>query len=115
MWLDLAQAESNLAWAAMRNRWSPSKVRIPLDAWEQYRDRLSVEIVDSDALQTVAGAMAVLAHIRAVVGNRYDREGDLPPGVGESVREARAAALRAAEVIRPIAGVGGLQRAPRLE
>lgn len=40
---------------------------------------------------------------------------ELPPGVAESLAEARAFALQAAAVLAPIAGVHGLQPAPHLE
>lgn len=35
VWLDLAQADGNLARCIALNSWSPAKGRIPLTAWEQ--------------------------------------------------------------------------------
>jgi hypothetical protein len=115
VWLDLAQAESNLAWSVMRNTWSRGKVRLPMDAWEQNRERLAIGIDDREAWTTIANAMGALTHARAVLGSQLSDAEELPPGVAESLAEARALALRAAAVLAPIAGVHGLQPAPHLE
>lgn len=114
VWLDLAQAESNLAWAKMRNRWSRGKVRLPMDAWEQHRERLAVGIDDRETWMTIADAMAVLTHTRAALMTQLGEEGELPLGVADSLTEARALVLRAAAALAPIAGVHGLQPAPPL-
>jgi hypothetical protein len=115
VWLDLAQVESNLAWAVMRNRWSVGKVRLPMDAWEAHRDRLAVGITDQETWTTVADAMAVLTHTRGAVASQLGPESELPPGVGESLAQARALVLQAAAALASIAGVHGLQPAPHLE
>jgi hypothetical protein len=115
VWLDLAQVETNLAWAAMRNRWSRGKVRLPMDAWEQHRERLALGIDDRERWTTIAEAMAVLTHTRATLTSQLGDSGELPPGVAESLNEARALVLRAAEALAPMAGVHGLQPAPHLE
>ena len=52
VWLDLAQCDTSLLWAEKRGRWSPAKVPLPLDAWEQHRDRLAVEITDQSSWAT---------------------------------------------------------------
>jgi hypothetical protein len=46
VWIDLAVADANLAWAALRRRWDPAKVQTPTEAWEAYRDRLALGITD---------------------------------------------------------------------
>lgn len=112
VWLDLAQADASLAWAALRGRWSPSKVRLPMEAWLEHRERLAVGIADPQGWRVIAEAMAALAHLEVGARAHLAGDGELPPGIVESIKEVRAAVLRAAEIIAPIAGVAGLQPSP---
>lgn len=105
VWLDLAQCDTSLLWAEKRSRWSPAKVPLPMDTWEQHRDRLAVEITDPSSWATVSDAMAVLVRIRTAMADHPPGDTTLSPGVVASVREARTLVLAAAAVLAPIGGV----------
>lgn len=104
VWLDLAQADANLAWCVARNRWTPTKGRIPLQAWEQHRDRLALGITSAATWTTIAESMAVLSHTATTLEASLN-PGELPPGVVDSLAEARHAAVTAAGALAVLAGM----------
>jgi hypothetical protein len=103
VWLDLAMADGNLAWAALRKRWHPAKVRLPMDAWERHRERLAVRITDPEAWHTVAIGMSALTHLRETTEALWHEQGELPPETVSSIAEVRTLIVAAGDVLRPLA------------
>lgn len=110
VWLDFAQCDASLAWAGARRRWSAGEVPLPMEAWDEHRDRLALGISEPSAWETVANAVAALARLRLAMGAH--RPTELSQGLVESVQEAHALVLIAAAVLAPIAEVPGLRPAP---
>jgi hypothetical protein len=105
VWLDIALVEANLLWAVNAKEWHPAKVRLPMDAWERHREQLSVAITDPGAWNTIAVAMAGLAHLRGSVGEAWTEPRTLPPGMIDAFVEARRLSLAAASALRPYAAL----------
>jgi hypothetical protein len=89
VWLDLATADGNLSWAALRKRWHPAGVRLPSDAWERERGRLSIGIADSAAWETVATTMAALNHIKELSAATWTGQSELSSEAVDSINDVR--------------------------
>jgi hypothetical protein len=99
VWLDVAMTDSDLDWAASRRQWHPDKVRMPMDAWDRYRDRLALGM-NGREWEEVAVAMAALAKYRASAQAFWQDRRDLSPELVGRTVELRQLLIAAASTPR---------------
>jgi hypothetical protein len=81
---------------------------LPIEAWERYRDRLALGIIDTNQWTVVAEAIGSLMHFRLTTEGSLTEPGVLAAPLVVSVNELRAKILAAAAVLGPLASMPAL-------
>ncbi len=105
IWIDLAQVDGNLDWAALRSRWDPALVGLPIDAWEEHRSQLALGVADPDQWKVIAEAVSALMHFRRTTAVKWSQPLDLEAEDVANIKAMRLLVLRAATAISPLAGM----------